>query len=189
MKRFLKHFRYPKLLLLIFTYILAIFLFYEGEKNALIHNFLISLNGLGIFIGGFFYAYSFTAAPATAALLVLAEQQSLLLAALIGGIGALISDVLIFFFIRSSFLEEIKKLEKEKIVKFVEKEERIIFKHYQRYVLPVIAGILIATPLPTEIGVLLLASTRKISVKSFMILAFLLHFLGILAILYLGRLI
>ncbi len=184
-----KRIKYPKLLLLIFTILVAAVVFYEAKNYEPLHNFLVSLSYTGTFLSGIFYAYGFTAAPATAVLLVLAKEQNIILAALFGGLGAALSDLMIFLFIRHSFMDELRQLEHEKIVRYIEKEERTIFGHYYRNVLPVFAGFLIASPLPTEIGVTLLAGMKRISIKKFMILAYLLHTLGILIIFGIGNII
>jgi len=181
--------KYPKLLLLIITIIIAVAIFYEGKNYAPLHDFLVSLGYIGTFISGIFYAYGFTAAPATAVLLVLAKEQNLILAVLVGGFGAVLSDLLIFKFIRYSFTDEIDKLKKEKVIKYIEKEEKILFGHYYKHIFPSLAGFLIASPLPTEIGVALMASIKNLSVKKFLIMAFILHSLGILIILTIGNLI
>lgn len=179
--------KYPKLLLLLFTIIIAVLLFYEGRNYAPLHEFIVSMGYAGTFIAGFFYAYGFTAAPATAVLLVLAKEQNIFLAVLIGGIGALLSDLAIFLFIRHSFMDEIRRLEREKIVRFIEKEEKALLGHYYTHILPALAGFLIASPLPTEIGVTLMAGIKRISVRRFMLAAYLLHSAGIFVILAIGN--
>lgn len=179
--------KYPKLLLLIFSVIVAIILFYSGKNYEPLHNSILSLGYIGTFVVGIFYAYGFTAPSATAILLILAKEQNILFTGLIAGLGALFSDLLIFLFIRYSFSDEIDKLEKEKIIKYLEKEERIILGHYRKYVLPAFAGFLIASPLPTEIGIALMATLKKVSIKRFLIIAYLLHTFGILLILLIGN--
>jgi uncharacterized membrane protein YdjX (TVP38/TMEM64 family) len=179
--------KYPKLMLLLLTIIIAVAILYEGKNYAPFHDFLFSLGYFGTFFAGMLYAYGFTASPATAVLLVLAKGQDIFLAAMLGGVGALISDLVIFFFIRRTFMDEIRRLEKEKAVQYIEKEERMIFGEYRKYILPAFAGFVIASPLPSEIGIALLASIRKISVWKFMAIAYILHTLGIFAILAVGK--
>ncbi len=184
-----KKIKYPRLTLFVVTLLLAAVLFYEGINYAPLHEFIVSLGYIGTFIGGIFYAYGFTAAPATAVLLVLAKEQTLIMAVIIGGLGAVLSDFIIFKFLRSSFNEEIDHLKKEKFVKFMEKEEKAIFGHYYKFIFPALAGFLIASPLPSEIGVAMMSSIKKISIKKFLLIAFALHSLGILIILYVGNII
>ena len=71
--------KYPKLSLLLLIFIITVVFFYKGKTYPLFHNFLESLGYIGIFLGGFFYAYTFTSAPATAVLLILAKGQNIFL--------------------------------------------------------------------------------------------------------------
>jgi uncharacterized membrane protein YdjX (TVP38/TMEM64 family) len=167
--------------------VFAIIIFYQGKNYEPFNNFLVSLGYLGTFLSGIFYAYGFTASSATAVLLVLAKKQNLALAVLIGGLGAVISDFMIFKFVRHSFLDEINQLKEEKIMKKISKKGKKAFGKYYQYIFPAIAGFLVASPLPTEIGVTMFASIKKISTKNFMILAYLLHSFGIFVILTIGN--
>lgn len=187
LKRNHRKLKYPKLLLWLITLIMALLVYYEGSNYEPFQNFLKSFNYLGTFFAGLFYAYGFTSAPATAILLVVSENQILFLSALIAGLGALISDILIFLFIRSSFSDEINMIKKEKIIKKIAKTEKRIFGRIYKYILPVFSGFLIASPLPTEIGVSLMASIKKVSIKKFIIAAYILHTLGIFLILLIGQ--
>lgn len=180
-------FKYPKLLLLMLTIILALVFFYESTNYAPFNDFVISLKYLGTFLAGLFYSYGFTSNPATAILLILAQEQNILLATLIASIGTLLSDLLIFIFIKNSFIDEIEKLKKEKTIKYLQKKTKTIFGHYYKYIIPTIAAILIASPLPTEIGITMMTSIKKISIKKFIIIAYILHTLGILTILLIGN--
>ena len=180
--------KYPKSLLLLITIILAALIFHSGTNYPPFHDFLTSLGLFGDFIAGFFYSFGFTAAPATTVLLVLAKEQNAFIAAIFGGLGALISDILIFYFVRLSFSDELKKFEKEKQVIRLKKLSKRIFGSLYKYVLPALAGFIISSPLPSEVGISLLASLEKFSVKKFMLFAYILHTFGILLILLLGNL-
>ena len=177
--------KYPKFLLLFLTFIIAYLLFYERTYQPF-HDFVISLGYGGIFIAGALFAYGFTAAPATAIFLILAKEQNILLAGFIGGFGALIGDLIIFNFIRYSFADEIKRLSKEKAVLYINHKTPNIFK---KYLLPVVAGFIIASPLPDEIGVSLMAASGNISMKIFSIVSYMLNTAGILIILFIGNII
>lgn len=179
--------RYPKFLLLLLVYIVTVALFYNEKIQLSFHDFLLSFGYFGIFLGGIFYSYGFTAAPATAILLTLAKQYNFIYAGIVGGIGALISDIIIFLFIRYSFIDEIKKLKKEKIVIFISKKIKKLLGSFHRYLLPMTAAFLIASPLPTEVGVALLATMKGITVRKFLLIAYLLHTLGIFIILLIGN--
>ncbi len=177
--------KYPKFLLLFITFVIAYLMLY-GKTYQPLHNSISSLGYFGIFLAGGLFAYGFTAAPATAILLILAKEQNILLAGFIGGFGALVGDLIIFHFIRHSFEDEIEKLKNEKMVQFVYSKAPNIFR---KYFVPALAGFIIASPLPDEIGVSLLAAISKISTKMFSIVSYALNTAGIFAILILGNMI
>ena len=175
--------KYPKFLLLFITFIIAYILF-SGKDYGPFHDFLIGLGYAGTFVAGILFAYGFTAAPATAVFLILAQHQNIYFASAIGGLGALIGDLFIFSFIRQSFADEIGKFSREKIVHCFNNKLPGIIK---KYTLPVMAGFIIASPLPDEIGVTMLAASKVISTKIFLVMSYLLNTAGILVIYYIGN--
>ena len=127
MDKTLSKIKYPKFLLLILTFVMAYMIF--NWRNFLpIHDALSSGGYLETFLVGILFAYGFTAAPATAVLLILAKEQNILLAGLIAGFGALISDLIIFNFIRYSFADEIEKLLEEKAVLYINHKTQLCVK-------------------------------------------------------------
>ena len=185
MNKILSKVRYPKFLLLILTFVIA-YIIFSGRNFLPVNNALSSLGYFGTFLAGIFYVYGFTAAPATAILLILAKQQNILLAGFIAGFGSLLGDLLIFNFIRYSFSDEIEKISKERAIVYLEKKTPTLLK---KYLIPVLAGFIIASPLPDEIGVSLLAASKSISMKAFSVLSYVLNTGGIFVILIMGKLI
>jgi hypothetical protein len=186
-----KKIKYPKLLLLILTFLVAYILFY-GKTYPLFNKFIISTGYLGSFILGMFFVYGFTAAPATSILLILAKEQNIFLAALIAGFGALVGDLILFKFIRYSFsfTDEIKGISHEKVYVYLSgKINNQMPSLLKKYLAVIFAGFLIASPLPDEVGVSLLAFSNKISTKLFSILAYSLNTIGIFIILVIGKVI
>ena len=177
--------KYPKLLLLFITFLIAYLLLYERNYQPF-QDFIVNLGYSGIFVAGVLFTYGFTAAPATAIFLILAKHQNIYLASLIGGFGALIGDLFIFSFIKYSFSDEIRRLSREKIVKYFNGRLPGILK---RYFMPVLAGFIIASPLPDEIGVSLMAASKIISTKIFSVISYSLNTAGIFVILLAGRII
>ena len=174
--------KYPKFLLLFITFIIAYLMFY-GNSNPAFHDFIISLNYFGTFISGILFSYGFTAAPATALFLIFAKEQNIIAAGLIGGFGALLGDLLIFSFIRASFKDEVEKLYKEKFVRYLAEHTNPTFK---KYFIPIFAGLIIASPLPDEIGINILAAYNHTSMKVFTLLSYVLNTAGIFVILLIG---
>jgi len=164
------------------SFAVALILFAE-RLVAPIHDTLVVLGYSGIFLSGFLYSYAFTAAPAAAILLILAKEQNLLIAGLIAGVGALLSDLFIFHFMRHFFSDEVQKLSNEKIVQFAQKR---VPSSIRKYLFASLAAFLIASPLPTEIGATLMASIKSISTRKFAIIAYFLHTGAIFVILLIG---
>jgi|TARA_B100001971_G_C18003910_1_gene438768 hypothetical protein len=171
--------KYPKFILLIITILIATQIF-SNKDFTLIQTLTTNLGYIGAFILGIMYVYSFTAAPATSLLLILATQQNILLTGLIAGLGSLTGDLIIFKLIRHSFDDEIQKLKKKKWIKKIK---------LPNFITILIAYVIIAAPLPDEIGVTLLAAHKKISTEVFSIFAYLLNTAGIFVVLIIGRLI
>lgn len=139
---------------------------------------LIAFSGnfgiIGIFISGIFFGYSFTTVPATASLIYFTEFYNPIIIALIGATGTMIGDLFIFRYFKKQLPDEIKGfLRKSKMQKL--KKTRFY------WLIPAIAGFIIASPLPDEIGVSLLG-VYKFDTGKFMIISFILNFIGILII-------
>jgi len=186
MKRFKFILKYPKIISFLFVLILGCIIFYEAQLHPNISNLITSLGNFGVFISGFFYSYGFTAPISTSLLLILSENNNILLAGIIGGFGALISDIIIFNFFRKSLKKELEDIEEEKIILNLKKRYSKFFRNNGKFFIIFIASILISSPLPTEIGVILLSSIKKLSKKEFLILMYILHTLAILFILFIG---
>ena len=181
-KKILKKIKYPKFILLILTFILAYVLFAGRD----LEGFRQVISGLGYFstyLAGIFFAYGFTAAPATAVLLILSKDQNIFIAGFTAGLGALTADLIIFKLIRHSFMDEIKKLSLEEWFIFIKDK---IHPTVKKYFLPILAGFMIASPLPDEIGVALIASTQ-ISNRLFYFLSYTLNTAGIFVVLLIGK--
>ena len=180
--RFMHNFHYPKITLLI----ILVFASYLIFRNLLVQSFLSNLQGLsylGIFLAGMLFAFGFTA-PFAVGFFITLNPSNMLLAGILGGLGALFSDFLIFKFIRFTFLDEFYRLEHTKIIKettyFIENH---LGHRISVYLMYVFAGFLIASPLPDEAGVIMLAGVTKINPVIFAILIFILNSIGITLIL------
>lgn len=175
-------FKYPKLTGLIVAIILSYIIFTNQNVADFIFN-LGDLSYLGTFIAGMLFAFGFTA-PFSAGFFITLNPSNILISGIIGGLGALFSDLLIFQFIRISFKDEFDRLEKNKQIKKIENIiNNSLGKKIKNYILYVFAGILIASPLPDEVGITMLAGLTKIKLKVLVILSFLLNTLGILILL------
>jgi hypothetical protein len=175
-------FKYPKLTLFIATVLVVYFLF-SGILYVPLHNVLVDLGYFGSFLAGVLYPYSFTSVAATAILLITAKSLNMLLAGAAASVGALISDLVIFFFVKRSFGDEVQRLSKEPSI---QRFSRWIRPSIRAPLIVAFASILIASPLPTEIGIMLMASVKKLSTSKFAVLVYVLHVSAIYMILLIG---
>jgi len=165
------------LVLVIFSVFIAIILAKTGALESLITS-TQEMRFVGSFIAGIFFVSIFTAAPATVALGEIAQSNSVIMTAILGGLGALIGDLIIFRFVKGRVSEHFSYLTK------VSKAERIvsIFKlKLFRWIIPFIGALIIASPLPDEIGVAMLGLS-KMKNSYFILLSFVLNSAGILII-------
>lgn len=133
---------------------------------------------LGNFLAGMFFVSVFTFAPALVALTEIVKTSSPVVVSFYGAAGALLGDFLIFRFIRDSLSENLLYLIKRKRV------DRLSFSLKSRplgWLGPLVGAIIIASPLPDEIGIALMGFS-KLKSSIFVPLSFILNFLGILAI-------
>ncbi len=167
--------KYPKLFLLFLSFLFA-YLIISGESFQSLAKPLFDLGYGGAYLLGLFFAYGFTAAPATVLLIKLSDFLGDVPVSLLGGIGALTADLVLFHFIRHSFADEIKEFSNEELFK---KFYYAIPMRISEKVVPVLGGLIIASPLPDEIGVAILASSFNVNSKTFVIMSFVLNTLGI----------
>lgn len=144
-----------------------------------------------VFAAGLLFSYGFTTPFAIAAFVAMANDVNPFIAAPLAGIGAFLSDLVIFELLRVSFFgTELERLRHTHLVDRIHKllHRDTIPERVRRYGLWAMSGIVIASPLPDEIGVALLSGTSNISDRTFGIICFVMNTLGILAVLMLARL-
>lgn len=142
------------------------------------HMFLLNLGNLGYigaFIAGILFVSTFTVATGAVILLVLAETLSPIEIGIIAGAGAVIGDLTIFRFIKENLLEEIKPLYNRLGGAHL---SAVLHTKYFTWTLPVIGALIIASPLPDEIGVSLMGIS-KMKTYQFLVLSFILNVVGI----------
>ena len=182
MKRLFK-FKYPKLAILLIIILFSYILFSNGIVQESLSN-LGDFGYISIFIAGILFAFGFTA-PISIGLFITLPFENILVASIIGGIGAMIGDMLIFYTIRISFMKEFESLKNTRIFKSIIIEiEKDINKKIRNYLLYIFMGIVIASPLPDEIGVTMLAGLTKIKQKYLILISFILNTIGIFLIIY-----
>ena len=178
--------KYPKLLLLACTVILATVMFRTESTQSFFHG-LGDFGYISAFFGGMLFAFGFGAPFGVAILATIANDVNIFIGAGLGGLGALLSDYLLFKFIRLTFNDEIERFKNSKSFGlFHGLLIRRIPPKISFYISLGIAGIVIASPLPDEFGVALLAGITTVRERTFAIISFALNTLGILAVLEIG---
>ncbi len=155
-------------------------------KGGWLENLLHSIKGfeyLGSFVAGLFFTSVFTTIPATAVLGKIAQENSSIITAIFGGLGAVCGDLVIFGFVKNHINNDF-----EYVIKYLKKQKRLPFfeSHFWRlktvrFIFPLLGAIIIASPLPDEFGLLLLGLS-KVRTRAFIPLNLFLNTTGIFII-------
>ncbi len=154
----------------------------KDNKRALIRDFImifigvvfaLLLSGFGVidyvvsifkdyyiiasFVSGIFFTSVFTLAPASITLIHIASDSPTGGVIFWGGLGAMCGDLILFFFIRDRFAEDLKNVLKPSSVKYLLKSLHFGF---MRWLSPIIGALIIASPLPDEFGITLLGMSK-----------------------------
>ena len=163
--------------IIILSIVIAVILVKTGALKSLLTS-TQELKFIGSFVAGIFFVSIFTTAPATVVLAETAQSNSIFLVAFLGGVGALVGDLIIFRFIKDrlseDFLYLIKKSKSERLISIFQLK---LF----RWLIPFIGALIVASPLPDELG-LTMMGLSKMKTSLFLPLSFLLNFLGIMAV-------
>lgn len=137
------------------------------------------LHSMGSFIAGIFFTSVFTTAPAIATLGHIAKEGSIINNAFFGAFGAVLGDIIIFQFIKDKLSEHFLDVVGHN---GLWKRIHALFKlKYFRWITFLVGGLLIASPLPDELGIGLLGFS-KMKLKQFVPLSLFFNFIGIVLI-------
>lgn len=152
---------------------LSVVLAYHIAKTGTLEHVLTLTLGreiIGSFIAGLAYSSGFTAPISVVAFGVMAQENSLLLIALVGAFGSMLADMFFFTFARYRFRTDLFYILKPLHLKRRGK--------FWTVTLPLIGAFIVASPLPDEIGVVLLGISHW-SRKRVALLCFVLNFIAI----------
>jgi len=178
--RWVLHFRFIKLSILCLSVAFAYLFFSSWDGAALVRSYSEHAYAVA-FVGGVLYSFGFTAPFGVGIFLAMAGSVNPYLAAVVAGFGSVLSDYLIFQFIRFSFSDEFGRVSRIRLARSASK----VFNHgvspgLRTVVLVALSGIFIASPLPDEIGVALLAGFTAVDVRTVAVVSFVLNTAGIL---------
>ncbi len=186
----LQHIRtYPRLCCIAACFLSAYVLYALGA----FHGLDTMLNGyqyISIFIAGMLFSFGFTSAFGAAIFIELGDHIHPIYGAIIGGIGAMIADLTIFEVLKLSLKDELTRLSTTRLLLWLKR----IFLHesfperIKTYILWSLAGIILASPLPDEMGIALLSTLRTIEERTLVIFCFVINTIGIAILLEIGAL-
>ena len=151
------------------------------ESNA-IDTILISAGEtqlLASFVAGMFFTSVFTTAPAIAALGEISLVAPLWQVAAVGAAGSVVGDLLIFWFFRDHFAGHVVEILQERGV--MRRLRKILRFKFMKWFPFLLGGMILASPLPDELGIMILGFTRM-KPRWFMLMSYSFNFLGIMLI-------
>ncbi|MDP4000829.1 MAG: hypothetical protein Q8P83_01165 [bacterium] len=177
-----KHWQLKNTFFLLVSLLVLFDLARNGMLDTLV-NQISALDYVGLILTGMFFVSTFTIAPAIVLLSSLAEIYNPFEIALVGGVGAVIGDYIIFRFLKDRVFQELGPL----FLKTVGSKVRHMFHTpFFAWLSPVLGAIIISSPLPDEVGIGLLGIS-KLKHWQFIILSFILNVVGIFIVISIAR--
>jgi hypothetical protein len=129
-------------------------------------------------VAGLFFTSLITTAPAIAVLGEVSLESNLFVVALVGALGAVAGDYLIFAFVRDRVSKDAAYLLRGPRFK---RMFHIFSQPHFRRVLPFVGALIIASPFPDELGLALLGLAR-VDRRYFFAISYSMNFLGVVLI-------
>ena len=177
-----KKWKYPYLTAVLISILLAVVL----AGNQTFRDWLLHLGSweyIGALLAGMVFVSSFTAAISIVIIAIMAQNINPMALGLIGGVGAVMGDYLIFKLVRSHLQDELALLFGKEGTSYI---KTLIRSRYIAWMLPIIGVFILASPLPDELGVSLLGIS-KISEARFILISYLSNAIGIVMIASVAR--
>ena len=168
--------QYPHLRFIILSYVGALVLFFILGPN-FFHGIVQPLGIGGIFIVGMMYSYSFTLSLGALLLPAFLDQFTPAMIAIFGGLGGTFADLTIFQLMKTDLKKELKGIAKTNVMKAIRKLPLIKHEWFR----DILGAILIASPLPDEFGIAVMASTH-LSENTFRLISLIANVIGIYAL-------
>lgn len=184
------HLKHQNTVLLLLSFVFTYYVIKSGLVNTVV-GFLGNFGYPSAFILGFLFSFGFTTTPAAATLFFLAQHINPFLMALIAAVGATISNLIIYLFVKYRLLDEIRYIFSEELkIEFSKFEivltQSVMKSRWMRIAVPAFAGILTSLPVPTELVAAILWNVVKYKPQLVLIYSFVFSFIGILALGLLG---
>lgn len=174
----LQRWKYKNLSFLLTSFFFVVYLKRAGIFEALMEA-LGDFGYIGAFFAGMMFVSTFTVSFGALLLFELVEKLTILEVGLIAGLGAVFGDLIIFKFVRNRLVQEIKPIYEQFGGKHL---SHVLHTKYFSWTLPVIGALIVASPLPDEVGVTLMGIS-KLKTWQFVLISLTLNVLGITLIL------
>lgn len=203
--------KYRNLMLLLISLLVAYFML----RTAYLESLILGIGNFGIFgpfFAGMLYPFSLSVAPAMAIFYALSKTYNPITIGLIGAFGTVIADYAIFKFAKEKLAKEIKLLlgrinrktrhifQSSIFYKLFPFSNLVLSKRFRIFMIKtrrsrvwrtaiwIMTALMIASPLPDELGIALLGMTNQ-KTKRFVVFSFLCNFIGIVSIFYFSRIV
>lgn len=150
-------------------------------KGGFLHDLValvLPIRFLAPVLAGLLYASFLTAPISVAMIAVLAQDSNPLVLAILGGLGAACSDLLIVKFFRGRLSKDVDLVSRQMQFKRL---NNFLIKWKLDALVPIIGAIIVASPLPDELGLMMLGAS-KLKYYQIALLTFVLNTAGILLI-------
>lgn len=174
----------PQLKKLIFKsaiFILSLSFAWWVIKSGYLHNLIESILPIRIFaeiVAGILYTFFLTSPVSVAMLIVLAQDNNPVTTALLAGFGAVLGDFLIVKFLKKEVSSDLNLVSRQL---HLQKVTKILQVFHLDFVTPFFGAIIIASPFPDELGLMMLG-VSKLGYREIAILTYILNTAGILLI-------
>lgn len=139
---------------------------------------VLPLKFVAEFLAGIFYVSFLTAPISVAMLLVLSDVNNPIITALLAGLGAAFGDLVIVKFFKEKLVKDVDLISRELQLK---KVNNFLKKKKLDFLTPLLGAIIIASPLPDEVGLMMLGASN-LSYRQIAILTYIFNTVGILLI-------
>lgn len=140
-------------------------------------SFIVGVIGneiMASFLSGIFFTSIFTIAPSSVALVSISGISNITIA-FWGAMGALCGDLILFYFIRDRFVDDLLSSIKPSLMKKIMHSFHLGF---MKWLSPLLGALIIASPLPDELGLTLLGLS-KTKITILIPISFIMNFIGV----------
>jgi len=180
--------RFPKLLAFFASIVFAYVLYKMGAFHW-IEAHLDGASYASMLLAGFLFSFGFTAPLAATYFFEVAHLVNPFIAALLAAIGATVSDISIFQFTKLSFHDEILRMKETWVIQKLHGlfHREYISHEFRNALRWILACVVIASPLPDEVGMTFIVGFTHLKGWKLSSLCFVLNTIGIFVIMMLGR--